>query len=72
MKIINNAVRFPLFDQQELENEKQIVIGELERNESNPFSYFSRTEQRLFSGIRSARIRRNARNGRSGDDREDA
>ena len=49
VKIINNAVRFPLFDQQELENEKQIVIGELERNESNPFSYlFQELNNRLF------------------------
>lgn len=49
MRIINHAVRFPMFDEQEFENEKRVVIGELERNESNPFSYlFRETNDRLF------------------------
>jgi zinc protease len=49
MKVINDAARFPLFDPDEFENEKRVVIGELERNEANPFSYlFEATNDKLF------------------------
>ncbi|MGI8812578.1 MAG: M16 family metallopeptidase [Pyrinomonadaceae bacterium] len=49
MQVINDAVRLPRFDEQEFAKEKQVVIGELERNESNPFYYLSRElSDRLF------------------------
>ncbi len=41
MQVINGAVRFPRFDEQDFENEKRVVIGELDRNEANPFSYLN-------------------------------
>jgi zinc protease len=41
MKFINVAVRFPLFNDKELEDEKRVVIGELDRQESNPYFYLS-------------------------------
>ena len=42
MRVINDAVRFPMFDETEFENEKRVVIGELDRNEANPFYYLNR------------------------------
>jgi zinc protease len=39
MRLINDAVRFPTFNEEELAQEKQVVIGEIDRNESNPFFY---------------------------------
>ena len=41
MRVINDAVRFPRFDEDEFRREKQVVIGELDRSEANPFSYLS-------------------------------
>ncbi|HLM61607.1 MAG TPA: pitrilysin family protein [Pyrinomonadaceae bacterium] len=43
IRLINDAVRYPTFDEQELKEEIQVVIGEIDRNESNPFFYLSRT-----------------------------
>lgn len=37
MQAIADALRTPLFLQDELERERQVVIGEYDRNESNPF-----------------------------------
>jgi len=37
MQAIADALRAPLFLQEELERERQVVIGEYDRNESNPF-----------------------------------
>lgn len=49
MRVINDSVRYPLFDAEEFENEKQVVVGELERNEANPYFYLSRElNDRLF------------------------
>ena len=49
MRLINDSVRYPRFDETDLENEKRVVIGELERNESNPFGYLSRAlNDKLF------------------------
>lgn len=49
MRVINDSVRYPLFDEEEFENEKQVVIGELDRNEANPYFYLSRElNDRLF------------------------
>ncbi len=50
MRNINDAVRYPVFDPEEFEAEKQVVIGEIDRNESNPFFYLNRTlMDKLFS-----------------------
>ena len=49
MRVINDAVRFPLFDETEFQNEKRVVIGELDRNEANPFYYLNRAlNDKLF------------------------
>lgn len=49
VRVINHGVRFPRFDQQDLEDEKRVVIGELDRNEANPFSYlFRAVNDKLF------------------------
>jgi len=49
IRVINNSVRFPLFNGQELEQEKRVVIGELDRNEANPFYYlFKAVNEKLF------------------------
>ena len=38
---INDAIRYPNFDEEEFEQEKRIVIGEIDRNEANPFFYLN-------------------------------
>ena len=38
---INDAIRYPNFDEEEFEQEKKIVIGEIDRNEANPFYYLN-------------------------------
>ena len=49
MRLINDAVRFPTFDEQEFAQEKTVVIGELDRHESNPFYYLdSALKDKLF------------------------
>ncbi|MDQ3321399.1 MAG: insulinase family protein, partial [Acidobacteriota bacterium] len=49
MRLINDAVRFPTFDAEELAQEKQVVIGEIDRNEGNPFFYLDRAlKEKLF------------------------
>ncbi len=49
IRLINDAVRYPTFDDQELKEEIQVVIGEIDRNESNPFFYLNRTlMEKLF------------------------
>lgn len=46
---INDAVRYPTFDQEEFENEKKVVIGEIDRHEANPFGYLDLAmKQKLF------------------------
>lgn len=42
IKFISDAIRFPNFDAEELEQEKKVVIGEIDRNEANPFFYLQR------------------------------
>ena len=37
MQVIADALRSPLFLKEELDRERQVVIGEYDRNESNPF-----------------------------------
>ncbi|HSL55509.1 MAG TPA: insulinase family protein, partial [Pyrinomonadaceae bacterium] len=36
MQFMKDSVRYPLFDEREFSREKQVVIGEIDRNESNP------------------------------------
>ncbi len=46
---MKDSARFPTFDQDEFDKEKEVVIGEIDRNESNPFFYLSRTmNEKLF------------------------
>ena len=50
MQFMKDAARYPLFDEREFGREKQVVIGEIDRNESNPFFYLSQEmNNRLFS-----------------------
>jgi zinc protease len=49
MQFMKDSVRYPLFDNREFERERQVVIGEIDRNESNPFYYLNREMfDRLF------------------------
>ncbi len=43
---INDAVRFPVFDEREFENEKKVVIGEIDRHEANPFGFLDKELRR--------------------------
>src|SRR5438445_2619446 len=42
MNFMRDAVRYPLFDEKEFERERQVVIGEIDRNESNPYYYLNK------------------------------
>ena len=47
---IRDATLFPVFDEDEFAREKEVVVGEIDRNESNPFFYLNRElSDRLFS-----------------------
>lgn len=49
MQFMKDATRYPLFDEREFSREKQVVIGEIDRNESNPFFYLNKEmNSRLF------------------------
>ncbi|MBA3806313.1 MAG: insulinase family protein, partial [Acidobacteria bacterium] len=49
MQFMRDSVRWPLFDKNEFEREREVVIGEIDRNESNPFFYLNREiNDRLF------------------------
>ena len=49
MQFMKDAARYPLFDEREFSREKEVVIGEIDRNESNPFFYLSQEmNKRLF------------------------
>jgi len=49
MRFMKDAVRYPSFDEGEFAREQQVVIGEIDRNESNPFFYLNRTlSDKLF------------------------
>ena len=49
MQFMKDATRYPLFDEREFAREKQVVIGEIDRNESNPFFYLNKEmNNRLF------------------------
>ena len=42
IRVINDAVRYPTFDEDEFAKEKQVVNGEIDRNFGNPFYYLDR------------------------------
>jgi zinc protease len=49
MNFMRDATRYPLFDEREFEREREIVIGEIDRNESEPGYYLNREmSDRLF------------------------
>ncbi len=49
MEFMKNAIRYPLFLEDELERERPVVIGEYDRNESNPYFYlFKEINQKLW------------------------
>ncbi|HZE09270.1 MAG TPA: pitrilysin family protein [Gemmatimonadaceae bacterium] len=51
MHLLAAALRAPLFRQDELERERQVVIGEYDRNESSPFFALSRQmDAKLYPG----------------------
>src|SRR5205823_9730591 len=50
MNFMRDAVRYPLFKEDEFERERQVVIGEIDRNESGPTYYLTKEmTDRLFS-----------------------
>ncbi len=49
MRYINDAVRYPTFDENELNEEIRVVIAEIDRNEANPFFYLQKElNEKLF------------------------
>jgi zinc protease len=49
MRAMRDAARYPLFDEHQFEQEREVVINELQRNESNPFGYLQdEMNKRLF------------------------
>ena len=49
MNFMRDATRYPLFDEKEFERERQVVIGEIDRNESEPGYYLNKEmNDRLF------------------------
>ncbi len=49
LNFMRDAVRYPLFDERQFEQERQAVLGEMDRNESNPGFYLNQEMiNRLF------------------------
>lgn len=49
MRFMRDAVRYPAFDERQFEQEREVVIGELDRHESNPFGFLGlEMNNRLF------------------------
>jgi zinc protease len=47
---MRDSIRYPLFDEREFERERQVVIGEIDRQESNPFFYLNKEmTSRMYS-----------------------
>lgn len=42
MRFMADSIRFPNFDPEELADEIRVVVGEIDRNESNPFFFLNR------------------------------
>lgn len=50
MQFMKDAARYPLFEENEFAREKEVVIGEIDRNESNPFFPLNQAmNSRMFS-----------------------
>jgi zinc protease len=45
MVFMSNAIRTPLFDRTELERERQVVLGEFDRNEASPYYHLFKAVQ---------------------------
>ena len=48
VQFMEDAIRYPLFDQAELERERPVVLGEYDRGESNPFFHLGRATDTLL------------------------
>jgi zinc protease len=49
MQFMRDSARYPLFNDKEFEREREVVIGEIDRNESNPYYYLNKEmNDRLF------------------------
>jgi len=49
MRFMRDAVRYPLFDENQFAQEREVVIGELDRHDSNPFGFLAaELNNRLF------------------------
>jgi zinc protease len=49
MRFLRDAARYPLFDERQFEQEREVVISELDRHESNPFGFLAlEMNNRLF------------------------
>ena len=74
MRFMRDSVRYPAFDEKEFANEREVVIGEIDRNESNPFSVVSKEmNERLFFKYPSRKnAARQPRDRAVRDDRHDA
>lgn len=49
LALMSDAIRYPLFDKQELDQEIQVVLDELNQHRSNPFFYlFDATDKKLW------------------------
>ena len=49
MRFLRDAARYPAFDPQDFEQERQAVLGEIDRNQSNPYGAINiEMNQRLF------------------------
>lgn len=52
MEFMNSAIRYPLFDEQEMKNENPVVDGEFQRAESNPvFFLFQDSDRHLWGDL---------------------
>lgn len=48
IKFMNDAIRYPLFNEEELEKEKKVVLNEYDRNESQPEFHLRRNMNKLI------------------------
>ena len=52
LSFMNSAIRYPLFDEQEMKNENPVVDGEFQRNESNPtFWLYNDLQKQLWGDL---------------------
>ena len=48
MQFMEDAIRYPLFNQDELVRERPVVLGEFDRNEANPFFHLTRAADTIL------------------------